>query len=413
MFRRFALERQHDNLRVTMMNPDTPLPHLGGLTATEFLRDYWQKKPLLVRNAFPELAFRLSPENMMELAQEEGVEARIVLEQGKTPWELRKGPFAAKQFKQLPKSHWTLLVQAVDHYLPELADYLEHFSFVPNWRIDDIMVSYAVEGGSVGPHYDQYDVFLIQGIGQRRWQLGQLCDESSPRVSGTRLRVLQQMDVVFDEVVNAGDLLYVPPGMAHNGVAQNECMTFSVGFRAPVLAHLLERVVDQVLEDSGTKRLASDADRKVAAHPGALTDEDLDRLRSQLLALLDSREALKTALAPFLSEAKYEDYEPEGQDASPDEIREALKSGALLRRDPASRCLYTESGDEPEQLFVNGQAVSFPCELAPLVRLLADQRCLTAQELAPWIEQPVALDWMHGQIAAGHWFVELTDDNAA
>jgi 50S ribosomal protein L16 3-hydroxylase len=153
---------------------------LGGLTATEFLRDYWQKKPLLVRNAFPELAWRLSPEDMMELAEEDSVEARIVLEQGKTPWELRQGPFTAKQFKQLPKSHWTLLVQAVDHYLPELADYLEHFSFVPNWRIDDIMVSYAVEGGSVGPHYDQYDVFLIQGIGQRRWQLGQSCDDASP-----------------------------------------------------------------------------------------------------------------------------------------------------------------------------------------------------------------------------------------
>lgn len=396
-----------------MMNPDIPLPHLGGLTATEFLRDYWQKKPLLVRNAFPELAWRLSPEDMMELAAEEGVEARIVLEQGKTPWELRKGPFTAKQFKQLPKSPWTLLVQAVDHYLPELADYLEHFSFVPNWRIDDIMVSYAVEGGSVGPHYDQYDVFLIQGIGQRRWQLGQLCDETSPRVSGTRLRILQQMDVVFDEVVNAGDLLYVPPGMAHNGVAQNECMTFSIGFRAPVLAHLLERVVDQVLEDSGSRRLLSDSDRQAADHPGALTDRDLDRLRAQLFGLLDDRGAFKAALAPFLSEAKYEDYEPEGQDASPAEIREALLGGALLRRDPASRCLYTESDGEPEQLFVNGQAISFPCELAPLVRLLADQRCLTVQELNAWIELPLALDWLHGQIAAGHWFMEQTDDDAA
>lgn len=411
MFRRFVLERQHDNLRVTLMNPDTPLPHLGGLTATEFLRDYWQKKPLLVRNAFPELAWRLSPEDMMELAEEEGVEARIVLEQGKTPWELRKGPFTAKQFKQLPKSHWTLLVQAVDHYLPELADYLEHFSFVPNWRIDDIMVSYAVEGGSVGPHYDQYDVFLIQGIGQRRWQLGQLCDENSPRVSGTRLRILQQMDVVFDEVVNAGDLLYVPPGMAHNGVAQNECMTFSVGFRAPVLAHLLERVVDQVLETNGSSRLATDADRQVAVHPGALTDQDLDRLRLQLLGLLDDREAFKAALAPFLSEAKYDDYEPEGQEVSSEDIREALLGGALLRRDPASRCLYTESDGEPDQLFVNGHAIGFPCKLAPLVRLLADQRALTIQELLQWQDDAEALHWLQEMVVAGLWFVEMADDN--
>lgn len=407
------MNKQRDNLRVTMMNPDIPLPHLGGLTATEFLRDYWQKKPLLVRNAFPELAWRLSPEDMMELAEEDGVEARIVLEHGKTPWELRKGPFMAKQFKQLPKSHWTLLVQAVDHYLPALADYLEHFSFVPNWRIDDIMVSYAVEGGSVGPHYDQYDVFLIQGIGQRRWQLGQQCDEHSPRVAGTRLRILQQMDVVFDEVVNAGDLLYVPPGMAHNGVALNECMTFSVGFRAPVLAHLLERVVDQVLEQSGSGRLVNDADRQAAVHPGALTEHDLERLRIQLLDLLDDRQAMSAAFAPFLSEAKYEDYEPQGQEMGAAEIRDAVLGGALLRRDPASRCLYTETDGEPDYLFVNGQMIDFPAGTAPLVRLLADQRRLAAQELAPWLEHVDALDWLQGQIAAGHWFLELDDDDAA
>lgn len=394
-----------------MMNPDIPLPHLGDLTASEFLRDYWQKKPLLVRNAFPELAYRLSPEDMMELAQEEGVEARVVLEKGKTPWELQLGPFTEKYFRKLPDSHWTLLVQAVDHYMPELADYLEKFSFVPNWRIDDIMVSYAVEGGSVGPHYDQYDVFLIQGIGQRRWQLGQLCDESTPRVEGTRLRIVQQMEVGFDEIVNPGDLLYVPPGMAHNGVAQNECMTFSVGFRAPALAHLLERVVDGVLEAKGSRQLVADGDRTAALHPGALTDEDLERLRTQLLGLLQDRGALRTALAPFLSEAKYDDYEPEGQEATTAEISAALASGGLLRRDPASRCLYTERDGLPEQLFVNGQAIDFPGHLAPLVQKLADQRCMTAEDLAPWQDDAEALHWIHEQVTEGHWFVELADDD--
>lgn len=392
------------------MNPDTPLPHLGGLTANEFLRDYWQKKPLLVRNAFPELAWRLSPEDMMELAQEDSIEARLVLEQGKSPWELRKGPFTAKQFKQLPKTHWTLLVQAVDHYLPELADYLEHFSFVPNWRIDDIMVSYAVEGGSVGPHYDQYDVFLIQGVGQRRWQLGQQCDASSPRIEGTRLRILQQMDIVFDEVVNAGDLLYVPPGMAHNGVAQNECMTFSVGFRAPALAHLLERVVDNVLEVSGSQQLMADTKRTASLHPGALTDADLETLRTQLLGLLDDRNALRDALAPFLSEPKYEDYEPMGQETSAEEIKEALAAGAVLRRDPASRCLYTEQDGLPAHLYVNGQLVDFPAHIAPLIQRLADQRCLTIQALSPWQDDEEALHWIHEQVEAGHWFVEIDDD---
>ena len=393
------------------MNPDMPLPHLGGITAAEFLRDYWQKKPLLVRNAFPDLVWRLSPEDMMELAQEDGVEARIVLEKGKSPWELRLGPFTEKVFNQLPSSHWTLLVQAVDHYLPELADYLEHFSFVPNWRIDDIMVSYAVEGGSVGPHYDQYDVFLIQGIGNRRWQLGQSCDEHSPCIEGTRLRILEGMDVCFDEIVNPGDLLYVPPGMAHNGVAQNECMTFSIGFRAPAIAHLMDRIVDHALDANVNRQLVMDAGRTVADHPGALTDTDMDSLRTQLLSLLDDRDALRSALAPFLSEPKYDDYEPEGQDLSVADIQSALLAGALLRRDPASRCLYTEHDGLPEQLYVNGLHIEFPGRLAPLIQLLADQRCLTAKDLALWQDDIEALHWIQEQVAEGHWFVEQEDDN--
>ena len=171
--------------------------------------------------------------------------------------------------------------------------------------------------------------------------------------------------------------------------------------------------MDQVLEQSGSGRLVSDADRQAAVHPGALTEHDLDRLRTQLLGLLDDRQAIAAALAPFLSEAKYEDYEPQGQEMGAAEIRDAVLAGALLRRDPASRCLYTETDGEPEHLFVNGQVIDFSAGMAPLVRLLADQRCLTAQELAPWMEYPEALDWLQGQIAAGHWFLELDDDDAA
>jgi 50S ribosomal protein L16 3-hydroxylase len=388
------------------MDATTPLAHLGGLTATEFLRDYWQKKPLLVRNAFPELAYRLSPEDLMELAQEDGVEARLVLENGKTPWELRKGPFTAKTFGQLPKTHWTLLVQAVDHYLPELADYLDHFTFIPDWRIDDIMVSYAVAGGSVGPHYDQYDVFLIQGIGQRRWQLGQHCDENTPRVDGTPLRIIAEMKPDFDEVLNPGDLLYVPPGLAHHGVAQNECSTYSVGFRAPALAHLLERVVDAALEKSGSGRLFADAGRAPATAAGALTEADLDALQAQLLALLDDRDTLRHAVAPFLSEAKYDDYEPQGDEAGPADIRDALAAGALLRRDPASRCLYTVAGARATALYINGEETAFPPRLEGFVRLLADHRRLDAGMLAPWQDDDEALGWLAEQLAVGYWFLD-------
>ncbi|MDQ8038175.1 MAG: cupin domain-containing protein [Pedobacter sp.] len=387
------------------MDANTPLAYLGGLSATEFLRDYWQKKPLLVRNAFPELAYRLSPEDLMELAQEESAESRLILEKGKTPWELRKGPFTPKQFKALPKTHWTLLVQAVDHYLPELSDYLDHFSFIPNWRIDDIMISFAPEGGSVGPHYDQYDVFLIQGIGNRRWQLGQHCDETTPRVQGTPLRIIENIEVGFDEVLGPGDLLYVPPGLSHYGVAQNDCTTYSVGFRAPALAHLLERVVDVALENAGSTQLFADTAREATQHPGELTDKDLEALRQQLMSLLDNREALRAAVAPFLSEAKYEDYEPQGEEFDVEEVREAFTAGALLRRDPASRCLYTVQDDSPA-LFINGQEVDFPAGITDFVLLLANHRQLAAAELKDWLEHGEALPWLVEQLAVGYWFLD-------
>lgn len=391
------------------MDANTPLPHLGGLSAAEFLRDYWQKKPLLVRNAFPELAFRLTEEDLMELAQEEGVEARLVLEKGKTPWELRRGPFDAKAFRQLPSTHWTLLVQAVDHYLPALGDYLGKFEFLPNWRVDDIMVSYAVEGGSVGPHYDQYDVFLIQGFGNRRWQLGQHCDEHSPRVEGTPLRILKDIDVHLDEVVNPGDLLYLPPGMAHNGVAQNPCTTYSIGFRAPPLAHLLERVVDVALEETGSNRLFADRDRLAAAQPGALTEADLEALRAQVLTLLDNRDTLRQALAPFLSEPKYDDYEPQGEELSLEEIRDALATGDFLRRDPASRVLYTVQDGKLHELFINGQKEWFPPTQAAFVQLLADHRQVDAATLAPWLEREDVAHWLADQMASGIWFLDSDD----
>lgn len=393
------------------MRSNQPLPHLNNLTPAEFLRDYWQKKPLLVRNAFPELAYRLSPEDLIELSQEEGVEARLVLEHGKTPWELRKGPFNSKTFKQLPPTHWTLLVQAVDHYLPELADYLDHFNFIPNWRIDDIMISFAPEGGSVGPHYDQYDVFLIQGIGQRRWQLGQHCNEDTPRVAGTPLRILQEINTNFDEILNPGDLLYVPPGLAHYGVAQNDCTTYSIGFRAPVLGQLLDRLTEAALESPASQQLFTDAGRTAVNLPAALTAHDVELLRQQILPLLNDSQRLEKALAAFLSEPKYDDYEPLGAELNLNDIRGAIDGNLALRRDPASHMLYTLAGELPSALFINGQEVPFPKKLAPLVQLLSDARQITGHSLQAWQNDDEALIWLADQLAMGYWFFEGTEDD--
>jgi len=389
-----------------------PLPYLGGLTAEEFLRDYWQKKPLLVRNAFPELSGLLGRDDLFELAQVEGIEARIILEKdGKNPWELRKGPFTPKHYRQLPKTHWTLLVQAVDHYLPELAAFWSRFDFLPAWRTDDIMISSAPAGGSVGPHYDQYDVFLVQGQGQRRWQLGGMCDSRSPRLSGTPLRILKELSPIsFDETVNPGDMLYVPPGLAHYGVAENDCLTYSFGFRAPVLSHVLERMVDGALESAGTERLYADPELTPQAHAGWLNPVHVQSMKAQVLELLKDHVRLSEVLAPFLSEPKYPDYESVGEPVTPEELLQALDAGALLCRDPASRMLYLGDAGHADRLFINGEEQEDLPD-GRFVALLVDQRELDKERLQPWLADPDNQNWLCEQIEEGYWLLMGDEDD--
>ena len=206
------------------MSPTFPSP-LGDMAAEDFLRDYWQKKPLLIRQAFPDYENPLSPDELAGLALEEEVESRIVLTQGKSPWELRRGPFAEDDFKTLPERDWTLLVQAVDQFVPDIADLISAFSFLPSWRVDDVMVSYAAPGGSVGPHFDNYDVFLLQTHGRRRWKIGQTCSPASPLLEHPDLRILENFEQQQEWVLEPGDMLYIPPGVAHYGIAEDDCST--------------------------------------------------------------------------------------------------------------------------------------------------------------------------------------------
>ena len=198
----------------------SPLEVLGGITAEQFLAEYWQKKPLLVRNAMPEIVNLLEPNDVMELALDENVNARLIKQKDRDPnqWSVKSSPLIKADFQKMPKL-WSVLVQAVDHYSFDLAALWKKFAFIPQWRRDDIMVSYAPQGGSVGKHFDFYDVFLVQGHGHRRWQLGQMCDADSELVAGQPLKLLAEMDVHFDEVLAPGALLYVPPGLSNYGVA--------------------------------------------------------------------------------------------------------------------------------------------------------------------------------------------------
>ena len=205
-----------------------------------FLREHWQKKPMLIRNALPDWCNPLDPEDLAGLACEEEIESRLIIRKDES-WKLEHGPFTEKRFGKLGKKPWTLLVQAVDHFVPEVAALIAPFRFVPNWRIDDVMVSYASDQGGVGPHFDQYDVFLVQGLGRRRWQIGPVCDAQTPLLPHDDIRLLASFEATDEWVLEPGDILYVPPGFAHDGVALgDDCMTYTIGFRSPSRNELIE-----------------------------------------------------------------------------------------------------------------------------------------------------------------------------
>ena len=349
-----------------------PLDILGGITAEQFLAEYWQKKPLLVRNALPEIANLLEPNDVMELALDENITARLIKQKDKDPnqWSVKSSPLIKADFQKMPKL-WTLLVQAVDHYSFDLAELWKKFPFIPQWRRDDIMVSYAQKGGSVGQHFDFYDVFLVQGYGHRRWQLGQMCDAESEFVAGQPLKLLPEMDVNFDEILAPGDLLYVPPGLSHYGVAEDECLTYSFGFRMPNVAEMMDRVSDKFADDQLLKNPLTDIIRDKISPIGQISQAELEYLKAKLLAQLQNPTVLEDALMSLISEPKYPENIPDAEAIGTGDLEEALDLGYSLILEPASRLLYTE--DEDELLFwANGEGICISDAFAPILKQIAD-----------------------------------------
>lgn len=345
---------------------------LGGISAEQFLSEYWQKKPLLVRNALPEIAGLLEPNDVMELALEDEVSARLIKQKDKDPnqWTVKSSPLIKGDFQKMPKL-WTLLVQAVDHYSFDLAEMWKKFPFIPQWRRDDIMVSYAPKGGSVGQHFDFYDVFLVQGHGHRRWQLGQMCDENTAFVVGQPLKLLPQMDVNFDEVLAPGDLLYVPPGLAHYGVAEDDCLTYSFGFRMPNVSDMIDSLGDNLATDELLKNPVIDLAREKPTAIGEISANELAYLREKLLAQLQDPLALNDALMCLISQPSYPNNIPENEPVGTGDLEEALDQGYLLKIEPASRLLYSDVDGEI-QFWANGESLCISDAFKANLKRIAD-----------------------------------------
>ena len=339
-----------------------------------FLARVWQRKPFLIRQAWRAWGNLLEPDELAGLACADNVEARLVLRNGRR-WSVEHGPFAAQRFAKLPARHWTLLVQAVDQHRPEVAALRDAFRFLPDWRSDDVMVSYAVDGGGVGAHFDQYDVFLLQGLGQRRWQVGPRCDSDTTLLPHDELRLLRDFEVEHDWLLDAGDMLYLPPRYAHRGVAVgDECMTYSIGFRAPSRAELLGHWADAAIDGLNEDDRYTDGRLSAAAKPGEIDDATLGRLRGMVESALADRAVFSDWFGRYVTARKYP--EPTGGPAratNSTRLVARLARGACLVRHASSRYAYMRRG-RGLNLYVDGGSLACKGAAARLAERLCNER---------------------------------------
>jgi len=340
---------------------------LGGLSYQEFLDEYWQQKPLIIRQAFNGSPLNLTPEELAGIACDTDAPSRIVIEHGESPWESLFGPFDDEIFSKLPKSHWTLLVNDLEQYLPELRDIIKKFSFIPDWRIDDLMLSYAVKQGSVGPHTDEYDVFLIQTSGKRRWQLDTRNDYSKEILSDCSLNILKHFDKDTDWILSPGDMLYLPPNLPHYGVAEDDyCMTLSVGFRAPSQQELINAWIESISENTAFKQRYNDQRRLFQKKPAEITQHDIERLSQMITAGIDSQKNdIATWVGKYLTETKGETPDDTfiEEDTSYDNEKFIRKSWLRLAYTEKNNELHFFAGGEHYQIKNEAkEAVFYLCE---------------------------------------------------
>ncbi len=342
-------------------------PLLGGLSPEQFMRRHWQKKPLLVRQAMPGLQPPLTRAQLAQLAAGDDAESRLVTHfDGR--WHLRQGPIG--KLPPFAKPGWTLLVQGLDLHVPAAREMLDAFRFVPEARLDDLMISYASDGGGVGPHFDSYDVFLIQAAGRRRWRIG--AQKDAVLRDDVPLKIIENFSPEEEFVLEPGDMLYLPPGWAHDGVAEGgDCMTCSVGFRAPgrvgLTRELLARLLDDAEEGTG-ERIYADPRQTATAQPGLVPMDLQIFARNAAERALRQPLALERALGEALTEPKPRVWF---------EIGEPLAGGSGARLDPRSRMLY-----DAAHVFINGESFRASGRDARLMRLLADRRELAAADVA-------------------------------
>ena len=373
---------------------------LNQMSQNEFLSEYWQKKPVVIKQGFKNFIDPILPDELAGLAMEDTVESRLVYKKG-DEWQAEFGPF--EQYEHLGDSNWSLVVQALDNFSEEAAEIIEPFRFIPHWRLDDLMASFATKGGGVGPHVDNYDVFICQGSGKRHWRVGDNTHHNEVIAHEALLHV-EAFEAIIDVELEPGDILYIPPGFPHEGIALEPSMSFSVGFRANSTVSLFSALADHLIDNELGTELLEDSGRQAITQSGEITNKDYESLKSQLSDLLENEQIFKGFIGKFLTNAKHElDLMPSEEPFSPDEVSELLTIHGIKRLG-GLRAFYFEDTINEGVFYLNGEQKSFARDLSPVVKRLCDQIILMPEDVAPWADNEQFISLMIELLDQGFWF---------
>lgn len=362
----------------------------------DFLQRFWQKRPTVIKQGFKNFIDPITPDELAGLAMEEEVDSRLVVQEYGA-WQVSHGPF--ESFDHLNENNWSLLVQAVNHWHEPSAALMKPFRKLPDWRLDDLMISFAVPGGGVGPHLDQYDVFIIQGSGRRRWRVGekQPLKQHCPHPD---LLQVEPFDAIIDEEMEPGDILYIPPGFPHEGYSLENALNYSVGFRSPSARELISGFADFVLaKDLGHQRY-SDPDLVLHAHPAEIKTQELSTMRNMMVELLNSETTFNEWFGEFISQSRHElDIATPEPPYQPGEVYDLLQQGEALYRLNGLRVLYVDG-----KSYINGEV--FESDSEELASLLASEHELTGESLRRWLDDPAFINQLCALINNGYWYFQ-------
>ena len=375
--------------------------NLNDLSPETFLSQYWQKKPLVIRQGFKDFEDFLSPDELAGVASDELVESRLIYKKS-GQWKADFGPF--QSYDHLGESDWSLVVQALNNWVPDLNRLIDSFNFIPRWRFDDVMTSFATTGGGVGPHIDAYDTFICQGSGRRHWRVGKAGNHKE-FVAHPSLLHTEAFEAIIDVELKPGDILYIPPGFPHEGVALEPSMSFSVGYRASSARDMFSSLADHLVDSELAPQQIEDPDRTPCEHSGMITKDDFYRIKKHLLETLDDT-LISQFAGRFLTHSKCELDLPEedlGFDA--DYVLEMIEQQELVRLG-GLRCLYLEESVSQGLIYINGEQFDLSPELASVIPLLCDQQRLDYEALSPWLDNPHFVDTLTQWLNDGYWYFE-------